>query len=78
MKVVMRVKPNLVNKIPRRVMRVGKHMVTRDKQVFEIDKDDIEHLESVGTQHWVEVEKYNYNKHKKEVVNIEIKDEKSE
>lgn len=52
----MRVKPNLLHKIPNRVMPVGNHIVGADLVEYEIDADDIKHLESVGTQHWVEIQ----------------------
>jgi hypothetical protein len=58
MKVVMRVKPSMINKIPTQSMRVGNHVVGREKVVYEISKEDVHHLESVGTQHWVEIEPF--------------------
>lgn len=55
MKVAMRIKPDMLNKLPRKKMPVGEHMVHSDWAEYEINDKNVHHLESVGTKHWVEV-----------------------
>jgi len=55
MKVVMRIKPALMHKLKRGTMPVGEHIVGREKEVFEITKENVHHLESTGTKHWIEI-----------------------
>lgn len=57
MKVIMRIKPDMLYKIPSRTMPVGEHIVRAEAKEYEINEDNVHHLESVGTKHWVEITK---------------------
>jgi len=55
MKVRMRIKPNLLSKVPNKQMPVGEYMVYSEFGDYEITEENVHHLESTCTKHWIEV-----------------------